>query len=198
METVIEVNNVSKKFIIPYEKTTTLYDSIVASFKGHRRNEEFWALKNINFKVEKGESLGVIGGNGSGKSTLLKLITNILRPTTGTIKVHSRITSFLELGVGFQQDLTARENIYLYGKIMGLRTREINRKIDEIIKFSELERFIDTKLRNYSSGMQVRLAFATAIQSNPQILLLDEVLAVGDMHFQQKCSDYFNEYTQQG
>ena len=198
MAAIIEVNNVSKKFIIPYEKTTTLYDSMMASLKGHKKHEEFWALKNINFQVEEGESLGVIGGNGSGKSTLLKLIANILRPTKGSIKVGGKLTPFLELGVGFQQDLSARENVFLYGKIMGLRTKEINQRIEEIIKFSELERFIDTKLRNFSSGMQVRLAFATAIQSDPEILLLDEVLAVGDMSFQQKCFDYFNTYTKEG
>jgi len=194
MTTAVEVSGVSKKFTIPYEKTTTLYESILGSLTGKNKYDEFWALKDITFKVEKGESLGVIGGNGSGKSTLLKLIANILRPTKGTIKVNGRLTSFLGLGVGFQQDLSARENIYLYGKIMGLRTKEINQKIEEIIKFSELERFIDTKIRSFSSGMQVRLAFATAIQTNPQILLVDEVLAVGDMRFQQKCSDYFNQY----
>ena len=194
MTAVITVKDVSKKFIIPYEKTTTFYDSMLSALKGHKRYDELWALKDISFTVEKGESLGVIGGNGSGKSTLLKLIANILRPTKGSIKVDGRLTSFLELGVGFQQDLSARENIYLYGKIMGMRTKEINQKIEEIITFSELERFIDTKIRSFSSGMQVRLAFATAIQTNPEILLVDEVLAVGDMEFQQKCSDYFNQY----
>ncbi len=194
----IEVNGVSKRFNIPCEKTTTLYESIVKTLSGQNRCDEFWALKDITFNVEEGESLGVIGGNGSGKSTLLKLIANILRPTTGKIRVNGPITSFLELGVGFQADLTARENIHLYGKIMGLRSREINSKMEDVIKFSELERFMDTKLRNFSSGMQVRLAFATAIQTDPRILLVDEVLAVGDMGFQQKCFDYFNQYTKEG
>ncbi|MBU0762464.1 MAG: ABC transporter ATP-binding protein [Candidatus Altiarchaeota archaeon] len=194
----IQVQHLSKKFNIPYEKTSTVYDSIMESLKGRKKYDTLWALKNINFTVEKGESLGVIGGNGSGKSTLLKLIANILRPTQGTVQVHGKLTSFLELGVGFQQELTARENIYLYSKIMGLRRREIDEKLEEIIKFSELERFIDTKLKNFSSGMQVRLAFATAIQTDPQILLVDEVLAVGDMSFQQKCFDYFNQYVKEG
>jgi lipopolysaccharide transport system ATP-binding protein len=198
MTTAIDVRDVGKKFEIPAEKVVTLYETLTNQVLGRNRYEDFWALKNISFKVEKGESLGVIGGNGSGKSTLLKLIANILRPTTGAIKVQGRITSFLELGIGFQQDLTARENVYLYGKIMGLRSREINQKVEEIIKFSDLERFIDAKLRNFSSGMQVRLAFATAIQTDPEILLVDEVLAVGDMGFQQKCFDYFNRYTSEG
>jgi len=194
----IELNKVSKKFVIPYEKTTTLYDSIVSSFKGHKRYDEFWALRDISLRVDGGESLGVIGGNGSGKSTLLKLIANILRPTRGSIKVSGGLTPFLELGVGFQQDLSARENIFLYGKIMGLRSREVSQRMEDIVKFSGLERFIDAKLRNFSSGMQVRLAFSTAIQTNPQILLVDEVLAVGDMDFQEKCFDYFNRYLREG
>jgi lipopolysaccharide transport system ATP-binding protein len=198
MTAAIDVKGVGKRFDIPSEKTATLFEAITNSALGRTRWEAFWALKDITFTVEKGESLGIIGGNGSGKSTLLKLISNILRPTKGTIKVNGRLTTFLELGVGFQQDLTARENIYLYGRIMGMRSREIDRKIEDIVKFSELERFLDAKLRNFSSGMHVRLAFATAIQTDPEILLVDEVLAVGDMAFQQKCFDYFHQYTQEG
>ena len=192
-EDVIIVSHLQKIFRIPHEKRNTFFESFISIFNknGH---EEFVALKNINFVVKKGDAVGIIGENGSGKSTLLKIIANILRPSSGSVKINGKITSFLELGVGFQQDLTAKENIYLYGAIMGLSDKEIDYKIDEIFNFSELKRFEDTKLKNFSSGMQIRLAFATAIQTNPEILLLDEVLAVGDMGFQQKCLDIFKRY----
>jgi len=153
--------------------------------KGDKGYENFVALKNINFTVKKGEAVGIIGENGSGKSTLLKIIANILRPSSGSVKINGKITPFLELGVGFQPDLTAKENIYVYGAIMGMSDKEIDAKLEEILGFSGLTQFQDAKLKNLSSGMQVRLAFATAVQTDPEILLMDEVLAVGDMEFQQ-------------
>lgn len=194
----IVVSNVSKMFRIPHEKKTTLFENIAGMFdKTNKGYEEFIALKDINFTVKKGEAIGIIGENGSGKSTLLKIISNILRPTSGSVRVNGKITSFLELGVGFQPDLTAKENIYVYGAVMGLSDREIDDRLDEIFEFSGLERFKDTRLKNLSSGMQVRLAFATAIQTDPEILMMDEVLAVGDMEFQQKCLDVFQRYVKE-
>jgi lipopolysaccharide transport system ATP-binding protein len=151
-------------------------------------------LQDISFSVEEGESVGIIGDNGSGKSTLLKIIANILRPTTGQVKVFGRLTPFLELGVGFQPDLSVRENVGIYATIMGLPAKEIGRRMEDILDFAELRRFEDAKLKNLSSGMQVRLAFSTAIQTDPDILLVDEVLAVGDMDFQKKCFEVFERY----
>lgn len=189
----IIVSDLRKVFRLPHEKKNTFYELITGIFK-HNGHEDFVALKNINFTVKKGEAVGIIGENGSGKSTLLKIITNILRPSKGSVKINGKITSFLELGVGFQPNLTVKENVYLYGAVMGFSDREIDTKIEEILNFSGLKRFEDAKLKNLSSGMQVRIAFATAIQTNPEILLMDEVLAVGDMEFQQKCLDIFQRY----
>ena len=190
----IVVKDLWKSFRLPHEKRNTLFESITGIFDGKQGYEEFVALKDINFTVNKGEAIGIIGENGCGKSTLLKVIANIFRPTKGSVKINGKITPFLELGVGFQPDLTAKENIYIYGAIMGLSDREIDARLEEILDFSGLKRFEDTKLKNFSSGMHVRLAFATAIQTNPEILLMDEVLAVGDMEFQQKCMDVFQRY----
>lgn len=193
----IEVEHLYKTFRIPHEKRTTLFEALTGAFKPPTY-ETFHALKDINFTVEEGEALGIIGVNGSGKSTLLKIIANILHPTEGKVNIHKKITPFLELGVGFQPDLTAAENIKIYATIMGMQKREINDKLDDIIEFAGLERFRDTKLKNFSSGMQVRLAFSTAIQTNPEILLMDEVLAVGDMEFQQKCLNALSQYRKDG
>jgi lipopolysaccharide transport system ATP-binding protein len=196
-ENAIEVRNLWKRFMLSHEKKTTVFETI----KGIGKKityEEFWALKNVNFSVRKGESLGVIGENGSGKSTLLNIITNVLRPTKGEVKLKGKLTSFLELGVGFQADLTARENVYFYGAFMGLSDRQIDRRFKEIVEFAGLGKFMDTKLKNLSSGMQVRLAFSTAIQTDPDILLVDEVLAVGDLEFQQKCTEKFIEFKKKG
>lgn len=190
----VVVNGLWKTFRLPHEKRNTLFEQITGTLYGKKGYEEFVALKNINFTVKKGEAVGIIGENGSGKSTLLKIIANILRSTRGSVKIHGKITPFLELGVGFQPDLTSKENIYIYGAIMGLSDKEIDARLDEILEFSGLKQFQDAKLKNLSSGMQVRLAFATAIQTNPEILLMDEVLAVGDMEFQQKCLDVFQRY----
>ncbi len=193
----IVVKDMWKTFRLPHEKRNTLFESITGIFDGKQDYEEFVALKDINFTVNEGEAIGIIGENGCGKSTLLKVIANIFRPTKGSVNINGKITPFLELGVGFQPDLTAKENIYIYGAIMGLSDREIDARLGEILDFSDLKRFEDTKLKNFSSGMQVRLAFATAIQTNPEILLLDEVLAVGDMEFQQKCMDVFQQYIEE-
>jgi len=195
--TAIEVEHLHKTFRIPHEKRTTIFETLTGVFKPPTY-ETFYALKDINFKVEAGEALGIIGENGSGKSTLLKIIANILRPSSGSVTALKKLTPFLELGVGFQPDLTAAENIKIYGTIMGMQKREINDKLDDIIEFAGLEKFKDTKLKNFSSGMQVRLAFSTAIQTDPEILLMDEVLAVGDMEFQQKCLDVLSQYRKEG
>ncbi len=191
---VVVVNGLWKLFRLPHEKRNTLFEHITGILYGKQGYEEFVALKNINFTVKKGEAVGIIGENGSGKSTLLKIIANIMRPSKGSVQINGRITPFLELGVGFQPNLTVKENIYVYGTIMGLSDREINARLEEILEFSGLKQFEYAKLKNLSSGMQVRLAFATAIQTNPEILLMDEVLAVGDMEFQQKCMDIFQRY----
>jgi lipopolysaccharide transport system ATP-binding protein len=194
----ISVENVSKCYRIPMEKKRTVYENIIGMFSGNKSYEEFWALKDVSFNVKHGETFGVIGPNGSGKSTLLKMLAGVLYPDSGRIKVNGRIAPFLELGVGFQPELSARENIYLYGTIMGLTKREVDLKFEDILEFAELKRFENMKLRNFSSGMYVRLAFSIAIQTNPDILLLDEVLAVGDEHFQKKCMEKIEEIRKSG
>ena len=181
----IEVINVTKKFKIYYDKASTLKEHLL--FWKRNKSEEFVALKNINVKIKKGETVGLIGVNGSGKSTLLKLMTKIIYPTKGQIITHGKLTSLLELGAGFHQDFTGRENIYFNASIFGLTKAEINKRIDEIIEFSELGEFIDNPVRTYSSGMYMRLAFSIAINVDAEILLIDEILAVGDQHFQEKC-----------
>lgn len=194
---VIDVEHLRKEFRIPHEKRTTLFEALTG-FLRPVQYETFPALHDVTFSVEEGEMLGIIGENGSGKSTLLKILAQIMRPTSGSVSVHRRLTPFLELGVGFNPDFTAVENIKMYSTIMGLSQRDIADKIDEILEFADLTNFRDTKLKNYSSGMQVRLAFSTAIQTDPEILLLDEVLAVGDMDFQQKCMDVLQRYRNEG
>jgi len=158
----------------------------------------FWALKNVSFEVEPGEVLGIIGRNGSGKSTLLKILSRITDPTTGSVELHGRVGSLLEVGTGFHPELTGRENIYLSGSILGMRKKEIDDKFDEIVKFSEIEKFLDTPVKRYSSGMYVRLAFAVAAHLEPEILLVDEVLAVGDASFQKKCLNKMHNVGKEG
>ena len=194
---VIDVEHVEKVFRIPHEKRTTVFEALTGLLRP-THYKTFQALQDVTFSVEEGEMLGIIGENGSGKSTLLKILAGIMRPTSGKVSVNRRLTPFLELGVGFNPDFTAVENIRTYATIMGLSKREINGKIDDILEFAGLETFRDAKLKNFSSGMQVRLAFSTAIQTNPEILLMDEVLAVGDMEFQQKCMDVLNRYRNEG
>ena len=194
---VVKVKHLWKTFQIPHEKRTTFFENL-AGLMRPRQYETFTILKDVSFEVEEGECAGIIGDNGSGKSTLLKIIANILRPTKGTVSVAGKMTPFLELGVGFQPDLTVKENIGVYATIMGLSRKEILDRMDDVIDFAGLQKFEDTKLKNLSSGMQVRLAFSTAIQTDPDVLLVDEVLAVGDMEFQQKCFEVFNRYRREG
>jgi ABC-type polysaccharide/polyol phosphate transport system ATPase subunit len=184
----IQAEHLSKRFMLHHDRPRSLQE-LLAGVITRRRNhgEEFWALRDASFQVKKGEMLGVIGPNGAGKSTLLKLIARVLEPTSGTITAQGRVGALLELGTGFHPDLSGRENIFLNGTLLGLTQREIQQRMDEIIAFGELEHFIDIPLRNYSSGMQMRLGFAVAVHVNPDILLIDEVLAVGDEAFQRKC-----------
>jgi len=189
-KTVIEIKNLSKKYIINRQKPhSTFRQALINLYNKTKRKEkeEFWALKNINLKVREGEILGVIGRNGAGKSTLLKILTQITPPTTGVIKIHGRVSSLLEVGTGFNPELSGRENIYLNGAILGMKRAEIKNKFDEIVAFSEIDKFLDTPVKRYSSGMYVRLAFAVAAHLEPEILLIDEVLSVGDTNFQKKC-----------
>ena len=181
----IEVKNVTKKFKVYYDKPNTLKERIV--FWNNNKAEQRTVLENINLKIKKGDTVALIGVNGSGKSTLLKLMTKIIYPTTGEIITRGKLTSLLELGAGFHDDFTGRENIYFNASIFGLTRGEIERKIDDIIEFSELGEFIDNPVRTYSSGMYMRLAFSIAINVEAEILLIDEILAVGDQHFQDKC-----------
>ncbi len=188
----IQVKNVSKTFKIPHEKIDTLRGVFVSGLK-KTGYEKFKALDAVSFEVKKGEFFGIIGRNGSGKSTLLKILAGIYHPDEGEVKINGRISPFLELGIGFNPELSGRDNIFLNGTVLGLSEKQIKEKFDEIVAFSELKRFIDQKIKNYSSGMQVRLAFSVAIHANRDILLMDEVLAVGDGSFQKKCYAYFNK-----
>ena len=181
----IEINGVKKKFKVFYDKGTSLKEKLL--FRKRNRYEERWVLKGINIDIKKGEAVGLIGKNGCGKSTTLKLISRIMYPTEGTIEVTGRVSSLLELGAGFHPDMSGRENIYTNASIFGLTRKEINERIDDIIAFSELEEFIDNPVRTYSSGMYMRLAFSVAINVDADILLIDEILAVGDVSFQTKC-----------
>ncbi len=205
---IIEVKDISKKYILshrpPYE---TLRDIVTEFAKKPFRNlrrgaketkEDFWALKDVSFNVQQGEAIGLIGANGSGKSTLLKILSQITDPTEGEIKIRGRVASLLEVGTGFHPELTGRENIFLNGAILGMKNKEINEKFDDIVKFSGVEKFLDTPIKRYSSGMYVRLAFAVAAHMDPDILIVDEVLAVGDAEFQKKCIEKMENITKTG
>ena len=181
----IEVRNMSKQFKVEYDKANTLKTKLI--FWNRKKPEFHQVLNNINLNIKKGETVALIGVNGSGKSTLLKLMTKIIYPTKGTIETDGKLTSLLELGAGFHPDFTGRENIYFNASIFGLTRKEIDARIDDIIEFSELGEFIDNPIRTYSSGMYMRLAFSVAINVDAEILLIDEILAVGDQHFQDKC-----------
>lgn len=194
----IEVNHLSKRFHLWHGKEPSLKSTLVNMLRGGLRREEFWALRNISFNVRKGEALGVIGPNGSGKTTLLKILAGIIFPTNGEIKVDGRVSTLFELGTGFHPDLTGRENIFLNGAVLGISRKELERKFDQIVDFSELGKFIEMPVKHYSSGMQVRLAFSVAINVSPEILLIDEVLAVGDAAFQQKSFSVFERFKKQG
>lgn len=204
MSAIIQVKDLSKSFIISHEgqeRYTALRDVVtnkakklfsfskpaIASEKNTATREEFWALKDVSFEIEKGDRVGIIGRNGAGKSTLLKILSRITEPTSGEIRIKGRVASLLEVGTGFHPELTGRENIFLNGAILGMSRAEIRKKFDEIVAFAEVEKFLDTPVKRYSSGMYVRLAFAVAAHLEPEILVVDEVLAVGDAQFQKKC-----------
>jgi len=216
-DTVIQVENLGKKYIIGHQQAgayqyTALRDVISDGAKAllqrlrhpgkpvnPEAREEFWALKDVSFEVKQGEVVGIIGRNGAGKSTLLKILSRITEPTTGRVRIKGRVASLLEVGTGFHPELTGRENIFLNGAILGMGKAEINRKFDEIVEFAEISRFLDTPVKRYSSGMYVRLAFAVAAHLEPEILVVDEVLAVGDAGFQKKCLGKINKIsTQEG
>lgn len=188
---VLSVNHVGKYFKLPTEQATGLKQLVINWAKGIKGYKEQHVLRDINFEVRQGDFFGIVGRNGSGKSTLLKLISGIYVPDSGTIQVNGKLVPFIELGVGFNPELTGRENVYLNGALLGFTRDEIDAMYDDIVEFAELEEFMDQKLKNYSSGMQVRLAFSVAIQAKGDILVLDEVLAVGDEAFQRKCDDFF-------
>lgn len=194
----IKVEHLSKTFKIPHEKVSSVRGAFVGMFKGKRTYEEFKALDDVSFEVKKGEFFGIIGRNGSGKSTLLKILAGIYQPDKGKAHIDGMISPFLELGIGFNPELSGRDNVYLNATVLGMTKKQIDEKFDDIVRFSELERFIDQKLKNYSSGMQVRLAFSVSIHANRDILLMDEVLAVGDSNFQSKCLEEFSKYREMG
>jgi len=191
----VEVQNVTKNYIIRHQKSPSLKDRLL---KGRDTFEEFLAVDDVSFAVEHSETFGIIGSNGSGKSTLLKLIAKVLRPTSGEVIVNGTVSALLELGAGFHQDLTGRENIYLNASILGMKKKEINKKFNDIVEFSELARFIDMPVKSYSSGMYMRLGFSIAVNVNPDILLVDEVLAVGDQAFQSKCYKVIYDFVRRG
>ena len=211
---IISVKNISKKYNITHQqggyvairdvmaniakKPFSFLKKKVRKMTGRETKEEFWALKDINFEIHQGEAVGIIGANGAGKSTLLKILTGITPPTTGKIKMHGKVASLLEVGTGFHGELTGRENIFLNGAILGMAKNEIAKKFDAIVEFSGVEKFIDTPVKRYSSGMLVRLGFSVAAHMEPDILLVDEVLAVGDADFQKKCLGKMDEVTHEG
>lgn len=196
-ENAIRIVNLHKTFKVPHDKNTTLKGALLNLFK-KKLYTKMLAADGINFTVKRGEFLGIIGRNGSGKSTMLKMLAGIYLPDSGRIEINGKLSPFLEVGVGFNPELSGRENVYLSGTILGLTKKEIDGKFDEIVEFAEMSEFMDQKVKNYSSGMQVRLAFSVAIQAHSEILLIDEVLAVGDSNFQNKCNRVFHKLKKQG
>lgn len=202
MKPILEINNLSKRFRLHHESNSylSLRDSLSnpAQLLKRKSDEDFWALKDVSFNVMPGESIGIIGKNGAGKSTLLKILSKITPPTSGSIISRGRVASLLEVGTGFHAELSGRENIFLNGSILGMRKKEISARFDAIVDFAGVEKFLDTPLKHYSSGMQLRLAFAVAAFLEPEILIIDEVLAVGDAEFQKKCMGKMGEVTKEG
>jgi len=198
---VVTVENLSKLYHLGERSPNSLRDLLGGYFGGSRQGRatnELWALRGVSFEVEQGETLGIIGRNGAGKSTLLKILSRITKPTSGNAKIHGRVGSLLEVGTGFHNELTGRENIYLNGAILGMKRAEIDRRFDEIVAFSEIEQFLDTPVKHYSSGMYMRLAFSVAAHLEPEVLIVDEVLAVGDTAFQAKCLGKMDEVSRSG
>ena len=193
MENAVEIKNVSMKFRMTTQKVDSIKEFAIRKMKKQLHYVDFMALDNISFNVGKGEVVGIIGLNGSGKSTTLKLISGILKPTEGTVKVNGNISPLIELGAGFDYELTARENVFLNGSVLGFSHTEMENKMDEIIEFSELGDFMDTAIKNFSSGMLARLGFSIATNVRPEILIVDEILGVGDFLFQQKCEKRIND-----
>ncbi len=197
----VEVKHVSKNFRLPHQKTTTVkktFIRLLTAWRTHQTVETQHALRDINFTLEKGEFFGIVGRNGSGKSTLLKILAGIYKPNAGSVKVNGRLVPFIELGVGFNPELSGRDNVYLNGALLGFSRTEVDEMYDSIVDFAELRPFMDQKLRNYSSGMEVRLAFSLATRARADILVVDEVLAVGDADFQRKCYDFFRRLKKTG
>lgn len=188
-DAIIKVDHVSMRFNLAREKVDSLKEYIIKAFKGKLQYDEFWALKDVSFEVKKGDAVGLIGLNGSGKSTMLKVIARVLKPTKGKVEINGTVAPLIELGAGFDFDLTGKENIFLNGALLGRSRKQMNEVIDDIIEFSGLAEFMDVPMKNYSSGMLSRLAFAIATSGSADILIVDEVLAVGDFLFQQKCID---------
>lgn len=197
-ELIIDVSDVSMKFNMSREKVDNIKEYIVRLVQGRIKIDEFWALRDVSLAIKKGESLGIVGVNGSGKSTLLKVIAGVMKPTSGTVGVYGSVAPLIELGAGFDYELTARENIFLNGAILGFSRSEMKEKFDEIMEFSELWEFIDVPIKNFSSGMVARLGFAIATISRPDILIADEILGVGDYKFQLKCEQRMNEIISNG
>jgi lipopolysaccharide transport system ATP-binding protein len=198
--TAIKVSGVSKRYLIGGVRNNSLRDAIagLVSNPFRERKVELWALRDVNFEVKQGERIGLVGRNGAGKSTILKILSRITRPTTGSAEIHGRVVSLLEVGTGFHSELSGRENIFLNGAILGMRKAEIEAKFDEIVAFSEFDRFLDTPVKHYSSGMYMRLAFSVAAHLDPEVLIVDEVLAVGDSAFQRKCVNKMREIGRSG
>lgn len=197
-ETIITVENVSMKFNLAKERVDNIKEYIIRSIKGKLEQDEFWALKDISFTVERGDAVGLIGLNGSGKSTMLKIIARVLKPTKGKVTVNGKVAPLIELNAGFDMDLTGRENVYLNGAILGRSRKTSDLLMTDIVEFSELEEFMDVPMKNYSSGMVSRLAFAIATAEYADVLIVDEVLAVGDYKFQDKCIDRIKKMMEKG
>ncbi len=194
----VKVDDVSIKFNLSREKVDTLKEYVIKFLKSEIQYDEFWALQHISFELKKGERLGILGLNGAGKSTLLKIIAGVYKPTEGTVEKHGKLAPMLELGAGFDPQYTGRENVFLYGSVLGLPREFLEEKYEEIVEFSELKRFMDVPLKNYSSGMKTRLGFAIATMVQPKILILDEVLSVGDAKFRKKSEQRVMDMFDQG
>lgn len=194
----VEVKNVYKTFRIYHEKRSSVYEAIVGLFSRKKYYEDLHVLKDVTFSVKKGEMFGIVGKNGAGKTTLLRIISGIYKPDSGSISIHGSLIPFLGLGTGFQIDLTARANVIQYGILLGFKKKDISERVDKIMAFAELEKFSDIKLKNFSSGMYARLAFSTAVQVDPDVLIIDEALYTGDLAFQQKCFETISSFKRRG